>query len=677
MRLACSVLVFSCAAALHAQDSLGSPDRLGRFGRYVQPWIGLHAAPGREAPALAQIREMASGWASGPLGSLVRTQGSGSPHRVVACGIDEVSYIVSHITDDGYLRVHVSGARARHPQWDAWHQGQRVVVITTERPNAARVRGVPGVFAVRSTHLWRGVATQSGGATTLDDLWIDVGAATRADVAALGIRLLDPVFRDMPDWSVADAVTGPAASAKAGCAAVVASAELAPTTGRTTFVVSTHSSFGWAGLSAVLHAVGPVDSVYVAHPSPPRAATGIPLEAKFGGTLVETVSEGALAAHFAAVARAAGTSGNVNLARLRLTPPSAAPPFPSDSLSRYAELLARLSDTYAVSGSEGAMRDILRARLPAWAREGAIVDSAGNLVLAMGPERDTVVFIAHMDEVGFDVARRDRDVLVLRRLGSFYPSLFSGQTALLHPAAEGSARPSQGCRPSTGRAALGVLLPRDTTSREADEVRAWFGDDFPAEGLKGATVTSYKCAARLGRTRFTARSIDDRLGSAAMVLALAGIDTARLTNKVIFIWSVREETGLSGARAAAAIYGPSVRRVHAVDTFVSADSPLETGRFAVAPIGSGAVLRAADNSSATPPDEIERVLRIARAAGIPVQIGTTNGGNDGSVFVPYGAVDVPLAWPLRYSHSPAEVVDLRDMRSLTRLITALAMASGR
>src|SRR2546422_7754832 len=44
-------------------------------------------------------------------------------------------------------------------------------------------------------------------------------------------------------------------------------------------------------------------------------------------------------------------------------------------------------------------------------------------------------------------------------------------------------------------------------------------------------------------------------------------------------------------------------------------------------------------------------------------LGTTNGGNDGSTFTPYGVVDVPMGWPLRYSHSPAEVVDLRDVRS--------------
>jgi len=38
---------------------------------------------------------------------------------------------------------------------------------------------------------------------------------------------------------------------------------------------------------------------------------------------------------------------------------------------------------------------------------------------------------------------------------------------------------------------------------------------------------------------------------------------------------------------------------------------------------------------------------------------------------------VGVSWPLRYSHSPAEVIDLRDMRSLARLVTALAMAPAR
>src|ERR1051325_2565519 len=130
------------------------------------------------------------------------------------------------------------------------HVGQRIVVITTDPANAARVRAIPGVFAVRSTHLWRlAPGASSDAPNSLDDLWIDVGARNRAEVASLGIRVLDPVFRDMPDWSVDDNVVGPAAASRAGCAAVASAAGKTPKTGTTTFVVSTQSAFGWQGLS--------------------------------------------------------------------------------------------------------------------------------------------------------------------------------------------------------------------------------------------------------------------------------------------------------------------------------------------------------------------------------------------------------------------------------------------
>jgi putative aminopeptidase FrvX len=44
------------------------------------------------------------------------------------------------------------------------------------------------------------------------------------------------------------------------------------------------------------------------------------------------------------------------------------------------------------------------------------------------------------------------------------------------------------------------------------------------------------------------------------------------------------------------------------------------------------------------------------------------------MFVPYGVVDVAMGWPLRYAHSPAEVVDLRDVASLADMVQAVAEA---
>ena len=190
----------------------------------------------------------------------------------------------------------------------------------------------------------------------------------------------------------------------------------------------------------------------------------------------------------------------------------------------------------------------------------------------------------------------------------------------------------------------------------------------------GLPVPAKKHATRLGDTRFTARALDDRAGSTALVLAVRRIQPALLRRKVIFAWSVREEIGLEGAIALAKHYGPLVKRVYSIDTFVSSDSPVEMTRFAHAPLGHGAVIRGLDNSAVAPPAELDRILSLARAHSIPLQVGATNGGTDGSDFVRYGVLHVSLSWPGRYSHSPVEVLDLRDLQALERLIYAIATA---
>lgn len=331
-----------------------------------------------------------------------------------------------------------------------------------------------------------------------------------------------------------------------------------------------------------------------------------------------------------------------------------------------AGVLAPLVESYGVSGMEDPVRAVVERLLPRWARTET--DSAGNLWLTLGKGEPTVVFVAHLDEIGFRVtAIRDDGMLDLTPVGGLFPSLWEAKPALVH----------------TGRDPVpGVFMPRDsgpgaelkrtpaflradvgTASREATE----------ALGIRvGHTLTMPKQFVRLGGSRATGRSFDDRVGSAAQVLAVRRLKPESLRHTVIFLWSTREEIGLEGASAAANALGLRPVRVHAIDTFVSADSPLEPRNFGLALLGRGAVARALDNSSVTPPPLVDSLVALARARRIPLQVGTTNGGNDGSVFSAYGVPDVPIGWPLRYSHSPAETVDLRDVASLAELIQAVA-----
>src|SRR5438093_1991966 len=334
-------------------------------------------------------------------------------------------------------------------------------------------------------------------------------------------------------------------------------------------------------------------------------------------------------------------------------------------ISEAQAVLAPLVESYGASGAEGPVRETVKRLLPAWAN--AETDTAGNLWLRVGQGDPVVVFVAHLDEIGFTVdSILDDGSLHLRTRGGFYSSLFEAQPALVHG--------SSGDVP-------GIFLPRDTgfVRHAPPPLRASIGSTSRAATLArgvrpGATGPMPKPYVRLAGTRATGRSFDDRVGSAAQLLALRRLDRAKLKHQVIFVWSVREEIGLEGAAVAAAALGPTVKRVHAIDTFVSADSPLELQSFAVAPLGQGAVARALDNSSVTPPAYVDSLVALARARGVKLQVGTTNGGNDGSVFTDYGAVDVALGWPLRYSHSPAELVDLKDVASLADLIQAAAEA---
>lgn len=676
---------------LAAQSVVAPPSTA--MQRAVVSWQLLDAPTGHEDIATIPLGRALQGWRRDAGGNLVRTVGSGAPRRVVACALDRPGFAVTQITADGFLRVHRVGGGG-HPLFDQAHEGQQVNVLTA--------RGaVPGVFAVANGHFAQQHRADTAVATA-DDLWLDVGAQSAEEVRALGIALIDPVVRRIPAWSYAGGVAGNAVGLRTGCAAVAAAARGSVAQGETVFLMTTQGVFGWNGLGAALTKLGPIDEITMvaaggatpqsrwvrrgsgraggADPVLHRVANVDSIRVvapavRFGGTLVETIAERDAEWLLGEVIRVAAVdAGSLPAARwIELpgtAPRTATAATTPDRLAATAALLKRLADLPGVPNDEWQVRDAVHAALPQWARTSAKTDDAGNLIVAAGPERDTLVIIAHLDEVAFDVTAIAPDGTVsLRTRGGPVVTAWEGQTALLHLArdGDGSARPPLS----------GVFVPRDSArTRRPGRMVAWFGLDsaaLVAAGVRvGSGVTSYKDAVRLAGARFTARALDDRAGSTALIQAVRAIDPATLRRRVLFVWSTGEETGLEGAVALAARIGPNVKRVHSIDTFVSSATPLESPHFAFLPLGGGPVLRAVESSSMVPPPARAELERVALEAGIPLQVGLTQGGTDGTAFTYWGAPNVPLSWPGRYSHSPAEVLDLRDVERLAALITAIA-----
>lgn len=94
---------------------------------------------------------------------------------------------------------------------------------------------VAGVIGRSNGHFAPQHASETA-VVTADDLWLDVGAESKADVEALGIALLDPVTRHLPPWPIAGGLAGPDAGRRTGCAIVAtlaASARRDGVSGRT------------------------------------------------------------------------------------------------------------------------------------------------------------------------------------------------------------------------------------------------------------------------------------------------------------------------------------------------------------------------------------------------------------------------------------------------------------
>jgi len=209
------------------------------------------------------------------LGDVTLVLGSGAPRRLATCALDEVGYVVGSVTDAGYLTLRRVGARFGYALFDQQLEGQRVTVFGT--------RGaVPGVVAVRSVHLTRGRAAGSEAPFTVDNAYVDVGAATRAEVAGLGLGLLAPVARaKRPTLYGNRLLAAPAAGRRAACAALAAAALARPHVRGTVVVAFTVQSLyaGNAGLGAVKATRGPFDEI-----------KQVNVTSRYPDTVVETVS---------------------------------------------------------------------------------------------------------------------------------------------------------------------------------------------------------------------------------------------------------------------------------------------------------------------------------------------------------------------------------------------------
>jgi len=801
---ACTALLTACAAgfspAAAAQD----------LRQELKKFVETPAVPGYEQVLAKEIQKDLAKWKPlvDTIGNVVVTVGSGAPHRVIVTPMDEPGYIVSNITEDGFLRVQRLPQTAPNPIFDSLYSAERVYVRTRAGKN------VTGVVAGLSTHL-QGArpagapADLHEGMYSLDDIYVDVGATSAAEVRQAGVEILDPISIERHLYEMGyGRMTSPAIGDRFGCAALVEMLQhldAAKVHGTLTVAFVGQQWAGGRGLERILlqaaatqkidemiyvgrltrggagggrggavatltsdgtsaaGAAGATNAAEAGRGQDQAARSGregrggfTPVEPKkpdgsgvliggnganaalndFSKELQDVATKNNIPASVdatAALARAADAAASFPLparfARLGIATKWPATPgevidaddlvaltqlleiyaggsAETKPLERATSLMARpaipvqaktapspvqmvstLVESYGVGYHEVDVRETVKHFLPQWAKTET--DDSGNLWVHLGTaSKDSktprIAVVAHMDEIGFEVRGIEPDgrLQVVTRGGGII-EYFIAHTLLVHTAngdVPGVLELPDGWNvngfilrpPGGGAGGAGAARLVDVGARSAEEAQKL---GIKAGDRIGDYITIPKKYRPLLGRRANSRSFDDRVGCSAAIAAIWALGPELPGRDVTFIFSTGEELGLLGAGAAAkkmAADGRAPDFVFAIDTFVSSDSPLESKRFADTEIGHGFVVRAVDNSNISPREYADRVVKLAKANNIPVQLGITGGGNDGSVFLPYGTIDIGLGWPLRYSHSPGEVIDTRDLDGLAHILAVLA-----
>lgn len=332
------------------------------------------------------------------------------------------------------------------------------------------------------------------------------------------------------------------------------------------------------------------------------------------------------------------------------------------------DLIEELISQPGLSGFETPIRDYIIKKIEPCA--SVEVDPIGNLIASVGSGDPRMLFASHMDEIGMVVSYiEESGFLRIRKVGLLDDRILIGRAVEI------------GTRTGTVPGVIGIRPPHLMTSLEDYErlrhVPAW--DEIAIDvGTSSKQETEdlgievmdpivfRKDFTILNENRCAARGLDDRFGCALLIKVLQEISRMDLDREITFAWTVQEEIGAIGGQALAARGKWDV--MFAVDSYASADVPGVAFHYGPSVLGKGPILRLMDHRSISTPRLAQWAIELAEENQIPLQFGPTGGYTDGQHFLSKGVPMLMLAVPVRYMHSPVEMIDRRDLEGLFKLV---------
>ncbi len=326
--------------------------------------------------------------------------------------------------------------------------------------------------------------------------------------------------------------------------------------------------------------------------------------------------------------------------------------------------LKELCELSGVSGDETAVRSFIKDKIKDYA-DFYEVDSIGNVIAFKKGKKSSkkVMLSCHTDEVGFIIsAIGDKGFLEFKTVGGIDTKVIISK------------------RVRVGKNKLpGVIATKAIHLQEKSErknipkvsslyidIGAKSNDDaqkYVSLGDYASFDTDFEELGDLVK----AKAIDDRAGC-AILLELIKYSYEYDT---YFCFMAQEETGLRGAKIAAAKIKPDIALV--IEATTASDVADTDEKDYVVRVGEGVVISFADRSTIVNDALYKKLLEIAKSENIMCQTKKAlAGGNDsGAIHQAVGGIKTAsLSVPTRYIHSPCSVASIADITATKDLAKA-------
>ncbi|MEO0225966.1 MAG: M20/M25/M40 family metallo-hydrolase [candidate division WOR-3 bacterium] len=324
-------------------------------------------------------------------------------------------------------------------------------------------------------------------------------------------------------------------------------------------------------------------------------------------------------------------------------------------------LLAKLSFTSGVGYANEATR--LFAREAVRFCKDVEFDKSGSVIARLKGRRKKEVMIAtHIDEIGFVVSGIEEGFLRISPIGHFDPRLLPGQKVAV-----------AGRKKLEGY--IGIAAPHYTTPQEREKIipiSELFVDlGLPEKDVKsfvriGDYVSFSGSYLKLEEPFRCGKAFDNRVGVVCGLMILKLLSELDPSPSINLIATTQEEWVGLGARINAYRLNPDIALV--IDVTFGEQPELKD--YECFPLNKGPVIGRGPTIS---PKIYNELIETARRLEIPYQIECLprNTGTDADyiAFVREGILTGLVSVPVRYMHTPVEVVSLIDMERTIRLVT--------